>query len=139
MYWNHDPCSFETCPFVAEEFKGCYSCRHRQPAGDICSLTRSRLPTTKGRGGCCHWNVELVTGLQMVTPETLAPLGIVGSEPVEELLVSLDAPYELDTAGQLWVDPDRLSVPEFYGLGTEELAPETLDWSEWEKSWLQVD
>jgi hypothetical protein len=133
LYWNHEPCSFEFCPFAVEESGQCNSCRHRQAVGAICGLTRAPLPQT---GGCCHWNVDPVTGLQPVTPEMLAPLSV-GPEPAAEILAGLDAPYEMDVAGQLWVKPGRLGVPDIYGLGTEELPPEALDWSEWEKAWQE--
>lgn len=136
LYWNHETCSFEFCPLVIEEPGRCISCRYRQPEGDICTLTRALLPET---GGCCHWNVDLMTDLQPVTPEMLAPLGITGPEPAEAILDSLAAPYEVDTAGQTWVDPNRLGVPETYGLGMEDLAPEVLDWSAWEETWQQGD
>ena len=129
LYWNHADCSYEFCPVVAETPRHCHSCRYRQ--GNICNLTRSPLP---GQGGCCHWNVALVATPQPVTLEMLAPLGV-GPEPAAEVLASLDAPYEVDAAGQVWVDPNRLGVPETYGLGTEDLAPEGLDWGEWAETW----
>ena len=119
---------------MIEEPGRCYSCRYRQSEGDICTLTRAPLPET---GGCCHWNVELVMDRQPVTPEMLAPLGITGPEPAEAILDSLAAPHEVDAAGQTWVDPNRLGVPEAYGLGLEELAPEVLDWSVWEETWQE--
>lgn len=133
LYWNHADCSFEFCPVVAETPRHCNSCRYRQD--DICDLTRAPLPE---QGGCCHWNVEPVTTPQQVTLEMLTPLNA-GPEPTEELLTSLDAPYELDTAGQIWVNPDRLGVPETYGLGTEDLVSEMLDWSDWEETWQRGD
>lgn len=134
LFWNHDTCSFEVCPVVGEEHGRCCSCRYAR--GQTCALTRVPLPTV---GGCCHWNVNLVTGPQLVTPEMLAPLGIVGPEPIEAILAGLDAPYQRDAAGQAWVDPDRLGLPEVYGVGTEELAPEVMDWSTRDMTWFQVD
>ena len=120
LYWNHEDCSFEFCPFIVEEPRGCYSCQYRQPEGNICGLTRAPLPAVKG---CCHWNVELVTGRQWVTPEMLIPLGIVGPEPAVDILAGLEAPYEVDAAGRVWVDPGHLGLPETYGVGTNELGP----------------
>jgi hypothetical protein len=129
LYWNHDPCSFEFCPFTVEDHGSCNSCRHRQD--EICGLTRARLPDM---GGCCHWNIELGTGLQPVTREMMDPLAI-GPDPIRDVLDALEVSYETDEAGQVWVDPDLLSLPETYGLGTEDLAPDLWDWSEWEETW----
>lgn len=126
LYWNHESCSFDFCSLTVEEPGRCQSCRYRQ-GGDFCGLTRAALPAPAGRGGCCHWNVELVTGPQPVTLEMLAPLDA-GPEPAETLLSGLDAPYEVDPDGRIWIDPDRLDLPEVYGLGTEALAPEWMDW-----------
>jgi len=128
LYWTHVDCSFEICPFVAEEPNRCASCRHREPAGDLCGLTRAPLPAV---GGCCHWNVEPLSGPQWVTWEMLEPLGV-GQESTADLLDDLDAPYGQDEFGQIWIDPDCLGLPEIYGLGTETLEPDALDWSEWE-------
>ncbi len=136
LYWNHEPCSFEFCPFAVEKPRRCQSCRYRQ-ASNLCGLTRAALPVPEGKGGCCHWNIELVTGPQSVTADMLAPLGGPGLEPVETILAFLAAPYEVDEAGQVWIDPDRLGLPEVYGRGTEELPPELMDWTEWETTWSQ--
>lgn len=136
LYWNHDDCSFEFCPVVSEAHGHCLSCQYRQPAGDICALTRAPLPET---GGCCHWNVELVSGLQPVTPQMLAPLNVTGPETVSDLLTSLAAPHEVAAGDQVWIDPNRLGVPEIYGLGLEELPPEVLDWSVWAETWRQEE
>jgi dihydropteroate synthase len=132
FFWNHDDCSFEICPLVAEEHGRCYSCTHRQ--GDNCGLTRSPLPAW---GGCCHWNVEVVEDPQPVTPAMLEPLGVTAAEPVAAVLASLDAPYTLDDQGQIWVDPADLGLSETYGIGTETVDVEELDWSAWALTWRE--
>lgn len=97
----------------------------------MCGLTRAPLPAA---GGCCHWNVPPVEAAQPVRPEMLVPLGWRG-EPVEKLLVDLFVPYEKDGAGQLWIRPLRLALPEIFGEGTESVPVEELDWREWAEQW----
>jgi hypothetical protein len=130
LYWNHEDCSFEFCPFVAEEYGQCHSCWHRQEGR--CALTQAPLPA---EGGCCHWNVKPVQVRQIVTLEMLTPLGVEPTETVTDVLNSLGAPYEVDSQGYLWLEPNRLSLPYTYGLGTETMPEELLDWTDWENLW----
>ncbi len=46
-------------------------------------------------------------------------LGMGANETVAEVLTGLDAPFETDADGQIRIDPDRLGLPETYGLGTD--------------------
>jgi hypothetical protein len=114
LYWNHDSCPVSLCQFAGSSGDQCADCRHKQEGQ--CGLTRADLPAA---GGCCHWNVELAQGEQPVTAETIALLWPWEITPVAAVLESLDAPYTLDFAGQPWVDPDDLGLPEVYGQGTE--------------------
>jgi hypothetical protein len=138
LYKNHGDCSFVDCPFVGDEmqiYTGCNSCCHQQD--HICALTGSPLPAEQR---CCHWNVIPVQGEQVVTLETLKPLGIMGNETVVEMLDWLDAPYRVDGQGRVLVDLSRLGLPATYGLGTEILVDEeAMDWSEWNLIWLEAE
>jgi hypothetical protein len=71
------------------------------------------------QGGCCHFNVELVSGPQPVTREMLTMLGISRFEVERAILEGEDIPYHTDDQGGLWVDPDELGLPNTYGLGTD--------------------
>lgn len=134
LFWNHDPCSFEFCPLVAEQHGYCASCRHRR--GETCALTGAPLPCEQG---CCHWNVEPTSGPQEITLRMLAPLGVEPHETVVNVLDSLSTPYQVDPQGNVWVEPARLGLPFTYGLGTEDdLNFETgWDWNDWATLWQE--
>lgn len=114
LYFNHDDCSPQLCPVGATISGSCADCRHRQ--GDLCGLTRALLPAA---GGCCHYSVTLVTEPQIVTSAMCDLLGMGANETVADLLLGLDAPFETDADGQIWIDPNKLGLPETYGLGTD--------------------
>lgn len=83
----------------------------------MCALTQAPLPTA---GGCCHWNVDLVSGPQMVTLDMVTMLGVGANETVADVLDGFEVAYEVDETGLVWVDPDDLSVPgSVYGQGTD--------------------
>jgi hypothetical protein len=118
LYFNHEDCQPIDCAFVNERHGLCQDCRHRRVDGDrlSCGLTRMALPA---QGGCCHFNVELVSGPQLVTREMLTVLRISRYEAERAILEGEDIPYHTDDQGGLWVDPDELGLPHTYGLGTD--------------------
>ncbi len=118
------------CPKVNEDHGRCEGCRHRLEGEDraLCGLTRAALPL---QGGCCHWNVELTQGPQKVIRAMLLLIEVNPSEPVLEVLNLTDVPYRSDQNGDLFVDPDDLPLPDTYGLGTDHLAEEVMDWPDW--------
>lgn len=114
LYFNHEDCPPQLCPVNAEILGTCDACFHRQKG--FCALTRAPLPE---HGGCCHWNVSLVSGEQTVTAEMCDSLGQSANESLADLLTGLDAPFTLNADGQVSVDPDALGIPETYGQGTD--------------------
>lgn len=129
LYWNHDDCHPVDCSKVNQNHGRCETCRHRLALADrvLCDLTRSALPE---QGGCCHWNVTMTQGQQKVTREMLILLAMNSSEP-EFVLNREDVPYQTDEQGNLFVDPDKLGLPYTYGLGTDHLVEEEMEWPEW--------
>ena len=114
LYFNHEDCPLQLCPVKADIPGTCDDCFHRQ--GHLCGLTRAPLPQS---GGCCHWNVALISGWQVVTADRCALLGPGANESVADLLTGLDAPFTPNANGQVSVDPDALGLPETYGQGTD--------------------
>jgi len=51
------------------------------------------------------------------------------------VLLSNNLPYELLENGVVMVDPATLMVPFTYGLGTEHMPDEIIDWSAWFDQW----
>jgi hypothetical protein len=133
LFWNHSDCQPADCQFATETHGRCRDCRHKQD--EICGLTRAPLPSVAGSGGCCHWNVGPVSGLQIVTRSMLAPLGISIEETEEFVLRRLDVPYRLGTQGEVVVDTSSLATPFIFGEGSEHLPEEELDWSAWLGQW----
>jgi hypothetical protein len=127
LYWNHDHCHPVDCPRVREKHGRCEACPHRLEGEGrvLCGLTRAALPE---QGGCCHWNVEVTQGRQKVTWEMLVLLDRSRSEPERVVLTMEDVPYQTDETGELWVDPDNLGLPYTYGLGTDHLVEEVMEW-----------
>ena len=121
LYWNHEDCAAQ-CELARGPHGGCADCRHRQ--GALCGLTRAPLPGT----GCCHWNVVLVGGPQVVTPAMLELLGMADGETAADALARWDAPYQVDGSRQVVVDPGRLGIPAVYGVGTESVGDEVWPW-----------
>ncbi len=117
LFWNHDTCPISLCQFAGLNRDKCVDCCYNIEGQ--CGLTRAALPAT---GGCCHWNVTPAQGAQPVTAETLTLLWPSDGTPITAVLDTLDTPYTVDAAGQLWVDPAELGLPEVYSQGTE-LAP----------------
>jgi hypothetical protein len=93
----------------------------------MCRLTHAPLP---GTGGCCHHEVVLVQGWQVVTRAMLEPLGIGARETVADVLSRWHIPYERgDQPGEVaLVDPDQLALPATYGVGTETVGEEPFPW-----------
>jgi hypothetical protein len=123
LYWNHEDCWRHGCKLGSGPHAGvCRDCRHRQ--GEICGLTRCALP---GDGaGCCHYDVEPTSGPQAVTAEMLMPLSAAAgldAAGISLLLAELDGAPHTIRDGMVYVDPDRLGVPEVYGVGEN-------DWGE---------
>jgi len=115
LFYNHEDCLPQFCAFVGGPHHPCQTCRHRQ--GNLCGLTRAPLPET---GGCCHHNVEPISGRQPITLDMLVMLGVGANETVAEILDGFEVVYEVDEAGRVWVDPDDLSTPSsVYGRGTD--------------------
>lgn len=120
LYWNHEDCPSSLCQFALIVQGKCADCRYNK--NGQCGLTRAALPSV---GGCCHCNVELAQGPQPVTPATMTLLWT-ETNSLTRLLDTLDTPYTVDAAGQLWVDPDELGLPAVYGQGTDEPPAEEL-------------
>ena len=58
--------------------------------------------------------------------------------PVErglQFLQDYDVAYRHGPQAEVMVDPDDLGLPQTFGLGTEHLAEEDFDWSEWAGQW----
>lgn len=72
----------------------------------------------------------MTQGQQKVTREMLILLAMNSSEP-EFVLNREDVPYQTDEQGNLFVDPDKLGLPYTYGLGTDHLVEEEMEWPEW--------
>ena len=83
--------------------------------GDLCGLTRMPLPDT---GGCCHFNVELVTEPQRITRADVFQVPRWMGETVVEALEAFGVPYRGDARGVI-VEPAQCVLPGVYGLGTE--------------------
>jgi hypothetical protein len=66
----------------------------------------------------------------------LGLLNLDANEGVAEALEERNVHYDLDEAnGFVLIDPARLPVPLTYGLGTNHLADERFDWSDWYEQW----
>lgn len=141
LFWNHVDCADDICSLVGREHGHCGECRNARDGGTsasaegICGLTNAPIPDD-GRG-CCHFNVDWVDGLQVVTPEMLAPLGFdIKKESIIEVLDELDAPYHVGDDGTIRVEPEELELPQVYGVGTEPVVEDegieyTWSWDEW--------
>ena len=132
LYWNHEDCTSLTCHLAEGPHGRCEDCRHRQEA--LCRLTNGPLPDS---GGCCHCNVDLVQGRQVVTPAMLELPGVGEEENMVDVLNSLEAPYRVDETGRVVVDPDELGLPFTYGRGTESQddLPEPVPPLPWDWDW----
>jgi hypothetical protein len=74
--------------------------------------------------------------MRWVTREMLGLLNLDPCERVAEALAERNVPYQLDEAnGLVLIDPDELPAPLIYGLGTDHLADERFDWSDWYEQW----
>jgi hypothetical protein len=61
-----------------------------------------------------------VSGPQVVTLDMVTMLGVGANETVAEVLDGFEVAYEVDESGQVYVDPDDLSMPgSVYGRGTD--------------------
>ncbi len=130
LYWNHENCDGD-CPIVSERHGRCEACRHRRQA--LCGLTNTPLPAG---GGCCHFDVAIVSGEQEVTREMVEPLGIDKSELEAFVLARFDVEYTVGSRGEVLVDPDLLPLPVEYGRGTDHQEDEVMDWSVWFEQWV---
>lgn len=114
LFWNHENCSSSVCEFAKGPHGRCASCVHNQ--GQNCALTNAPLPDN---AGCCHWNISLAVGRQIVTLAMVEPLGLNNADSLEADLIRLDTPLHRLTEG-IAVDPDELGLPtNVYGQGTE--------------------
>lgn len=82
--------------------------------GDLCGLTRMPLPDA---GGCCHFNVEVVTEPQRIARADVFQVPRWMGETVVEVLEEFGVPYRED-AQSVIVEPARCVLPVIYGLGT---------------------
>jgi hypothetical protein len=125
LYWNHEDCGVH-CDLAHGPHGRCETCGHRAPAG-MCRLTHAPLPEA---GGCCHHDVALLQGWQVVTRVMLEPLGIGAGETVGDVLARWDVPHERgdQPGGAALVDPDQLALPATYGVGTETVGEEPFPW-----------
>ena len=112
LFFNHEDCSPQVCKYAQIKHPSCDTCHHLQ--GDVCGLTRCPRPSI---GGCCHWNVELISGLQPITLADVQMLGVGVNETICDVLAGFDVAYEVDAQGQVWLDLDRLALPEIFGWG----------------------
>jgi hypothetical protein len=134
LFWNHEDCDPRECELAAGPHGPCATCRHYQTS--VCALTNAPLPAS---GGCCQHDVAPVSGLLEVSWDMLAPLRIGPEEMVEQFLRDYDVPYRHGPQAEVMVDPDDLGLPQTFGLGTEHLAEEDFDWSEWAGQWCLDD
>lgn len=132
LYWNHDDCHPVICPVATQTHGHCETCRHRHDGR--CGLTAAPLPKS---GGCCHHNVTLVEEEQEVTRVMLEPLGITIDETDIFILLRENVSYQLKPDGSAWIEISSLAMPFTYGLGTDHLPDEILDWSRWFQQWQQ--
>jgi hypothetical protein len=133
LFWNHEDCDPRDCPAAVRPHGSCATCRHGREG--MCALTHAPQPAD---GGCCHHDVEVVGQLE-ISWHMLAPLRIRPEEMVEQFLQDYDVPYQHGPQSQVLVAPDDLSLPRTYGIGTESLAEEEMDWSEWAGQWRLDD
>lgn len=125
LYDNHRDCQPVDCAFAGEVHGRCVTCRHQQEAS--CALTQAPLPAA---GGCCHWNIEPVSGPLVVSRAMLAPLQLTIDESEVGLLKDFGVPYHWSEIGELLIDLADLSLPITYGLGTELVEDD--EWEELE-------
>jgi hypothetical protein len=127
LYWNHEDCQPWDCSFARGPHGRCADCRHR--CGDFCWLTNAPLPES---GGCCHHDVALAHGLQVVTREMVEPLGVLAGETPAEVLERTETRYQRGDNGQVLVSPDELALPMLaYGVGSESVEEEAFEWPDW--------
>jgi hypothetical protein len=115
------------CALARGPHARCETCCHRAQAG-ICRLTNAPLPEADG---CCHHNVAMSRGWQVVTRAMLAPLGMGDRETEADVLSRWGVPvHQVDRHGRVvLIDPDRLALPETaYGVGTETVGEEPFPW-----------
>jgi hypothetical protein len=117
LFFTHEDCPPLQCRWSNPALWGrCGDCRHRRDGR--CGLTNAPLPVPGG--GCCHWNVPLVDGKQVVGAEEVQLLPAFGvDQAAVEVLDSYGVWYELDSDGRPLVDPDELVLPLMYGRGSE--------------------
>jgi hypothetical protein len=135
LFWDHEDCPPADCEFAGGPHGPCDSCLYQE--NDICLLTHAPLPAQRG---CCHCNVVLVQGARRVTQEMLSLLNLDANERLAEALEERNVRYHLDeVSGLVLIDPDSLPAPLTYGLGTDHLADERFDWSDWYEQWGPED
>lgn len=134
LYWNHFDCEAQACRSAGAEHPPCHGC-HWRLEDSRCGLTSAPLPI--GETGCCHRDLlpppdEAVIE---VTGETVAMLAVKPGASVEAALQGEGVPYRRDKTSRIWVDLNELALPYTYGLGTEHLPAEVIDWSDWFEQW----
>ncbi len=133
LFWNHEDCEPRDCDFATGPHGRCETCQNRQ--NENCGLTNAPQPAA----GCCQHNVAPVSGLLEISWDMLAPLRIGPDEMVEQFLQDYDVPYHHGPQAEVMVDPDDLGLPQTFGIGTEHVTDEKLDWSEWAEQWCLDD
>ncbi len=112
LVYNHTdcwPCNYT--PARIEPTWRCVSCRHRQE--EKCGLTQWTLPAA---GGCCHYNVDVATGLVCVPMQALGYKWSLEAELKWEGIA-----YQVQGGERLCLAVEDLyGVPRVYGLGTGE-------------------
>lgn len=130
LYWDHEDCHPALCSFAGKSQESCATCRHKN--GETCRLTNTVLPQEEG---CCHYNVNLIQGPQVVTTEMVSLLEVMPDEAMAEALTYRNVSYQQGSEGEILVDPDELPLPTTYGRGTDHQADESFDWTGWYEQW----
>lgn len=119
LFWNHLNCHPRDCEFAGNLFPRewrCATCRHQKVNGEErrCGLTGASLPE---QGGCCHYNVTLVSGC-VVAGQLI---GRPWRTSLPDLLAWLEVPYQERPGAKVELDLNDLEhgIPATYGIGTE--------------------
>jgi hypothetical protein len=120
LFFTHEDCPPLQCRWTDPALWGrCEDCRYGH--NGRCGLTNIPLPVPGG--GCCHRNVSLVGGEQVIGPEQVQLLPAFGTgQTAAEILGSYGVSYDCDGDGRPLIDPNELVLPVVYGRGSDPIA-----------------